>query len=312
MKKIIPLLIVSALLFAFWSQVSPSTSRAAAPEAALLFDDFNYTAAQDPQLNENGWTVRTAEGWPGVPGAIWDGDGVSFLDDPALEGNRLAQMTATTDGTLTTQVQLCQQRKFYEGTYASRVLFTDEPASGPDGDNVVQTFYMISPLKEALDPDYSEMDFEYLPNGGWGIPESVFFGTTWETFRPEPEWLADNTSSNVLESMAGWHTLVLQVLDNRVKYYVDGEVLGLHVGKFYPEVPMSINFNLWFIRDGQINSDEMREYIEQIDWVLFIQGEVLSPEAVEVTVDDMRDATTTFIDTVPEWTPQEPATTCDL
>jgi len=36
---------------------------------------------------------------------------------------------------------------------------------GPDGDQIVETFYTISQMDE---PSYSEADFEYLPNGGWG------------------------------------------------------------------------------------------------------------------------------------------------
>ena len=55
-------------------------------------------------------------------------------------------MTSSTDGTYagTTQTQICQQRKFREGTYASHVLFRDAPLSGPAGDQPVESFYTIS------------------------------------------------------------------------------------------------------------------------------------------------------------------------
>ena len=46
-----------------------------------------------------------------------------------------------------------------------------------DGDQVVQTFYTITPYLEPLDPDYSEMDYEYLPNGGWGGAALTFHVT---------------------------------------------------------------------------------------------------------------------------------------
>jgi len=93
-------------------------------------------------------------------------------------------MTSSTDGpnAKTTQTQICHQRKYLEGTYAARVRFTDNPVSGPGGDQIVQSFYTISPLKAAMDLDYSELDFEYLPNGGWGIAGPTLYATTWETF----------------------------------------------------------------------------------------------------------------------------------
>lgn len=38
--------------------------------------------------------------------------------------------------------------------------------------------------------------------------------------------------------------------DDRVAYYVDGELLAFHSAEVAPEVPMSINFNLWFMPKG--------------------------------------------------------------
>ena len=78
------------------------------------------------------------------------------------------------------------QRKYFEGTYAARVRFTDQPVEGPDGDVVVQTFYAVSPLRFDFDPEYSELDWEYLPNGGWGDTKTRLYGVTWQTWRSSP------------------------------------------------------------------------------------------------------------------------------
>lgn len=268
--------------------------RAAAPPA-LLFDDFSYTDRQ--QMQQNGWIVRTEAGWPGVPGATWLEQNVWTLKDANRADNWIVRMTATTDGTAenTTQAQLCHQRKFLEGTYAARVHFHD----APDGDQVVQSFYTISPLKAPMDPDYSELDWEYLPNGGWGVAGPTLYATTWETFSPEPNWKKDNVFKLTNGSEAGWHTLVTQVFDQKVKYFLDGKLFAEHGGNYYPEDTMSINFNLWLIRDGLKKGNERRHYMEDIDWVYFQANTALTPKQVEAAVAAMRKQSVKFRDTVP-------------
>jgi hypothetical protein len=269
----------------------------------VLFDDFSYS--DKAQLKKNGWIVRTEPGWPGVPGATWSDDGVTLVKDPAQPNNYIIRMTSATDGTgqNTTQTQICHQRKYLEGTYAARVRFTDAPISGPPGDQLVQSFYTISPLKAPMDPDYSELDWEYLPNGGWGLSGPTLYSTTWETFSPEPNWKKDNVFQTANGSQAGWHTLITQVFDQKVKYFVDGKLFAEHGGNYYPEDTMSINFNLWFIRDGMAQAKERRQYQEDIDWVFFQAGSALSPEQVESAVVSMRRKSIKFRDTVPEKTP---------
>ena len=214
-------------------------------------------------------------------------------------------MTSSTDGTPanTKQTQICHQRKYFEGTYAARVRFTDAPLSGPSGDQIVQSFYTIAPLKAPMDPDYSELDFEYLPNGGWGIAGPTLYATTWETFSPEPNWKKDNVFQTSNGSQAGWHTLVTQVADQKVRYFVDGKLFAEHGGNYYPEDTMSINFNLWFIRDGMIKTNEVRQYYEDIDWVFFQANGGLQPDEVEKAVANLQKNRIKFRDTVPAKSP---------
>jgi hypothetical protein len=279
----------------------------ASDAAPMLFDDFTYASFDD--FSRNGWIVRTAVGWPGVVGAQWN-DAVSLVDDPARAGNRLIRLTAQTDGSTTRQAQFCHQRKYREGTYAARVRFSDRPLAGPDGDQVVQTFYTIAPLKQTLDPDYSEQDFEYLPNGGWGGGELTLHVTTWETFRLEP-WLQVSASAQRQASLEGWHTLVLQVAEREVRYFIDGEPVAVHGEPYYPEDTMSINFNLWFIREGLTGSRELRIYQQDVDWVFHQPGVVLAPASLERKVAALREAGVKFRDTVAAANPALPSP-CDF
>jgi hypothetical protein len=267
--------------------------------AQVLFDDFSYSSTE--QLSRHGWIVRTADGWPGIPGARWLTSNVSLLQDPDQPRNRILRLTSSTDGTptATTQTQVCHQRKYLEGTYAARVRFSDRPVSGPGGDQLVESFYMISPLKAPMDPTYSELDYEYLPNGGWGETDQKIYGTTWFTFSPEPNWKSDNVSNGLAGSEDGWHTLVLQVGGGKVRYFIDGKPLAEHGGKYYPRSLMSINFNLWFIKDGFANVTGKRSYQEDIDWVYHQVNAIVAPAEVENAVANYRRRQMAYLDTVP-------------
>ena len=309
MKQFLIVLLIGLLAASVQAQ-TPEATPQPTPEVttatgqSLFFDDFTY--ADSSHMADHGWILRTAAGWPGISGAIWSSDSIRIVEDPDQAGNRLVQMTASSDGTTIHQAQFCQQRKFFEGTYATRLRWNDAPSSGPDGDNIVETFYTISPLAFPLDPNYSEIDFEYLPNGGWGRNYNVLDVTSWETFSPEPNWIADNTSSSVERSLDGWHTLVLQVANGQVKYYLDDRLLAVQGGKYYPEVPMSINYNLWFIDGGQIKSSDKRQYVEQVDWTFHAANTVLSPDDVSKQIAQMRSDKISFVDTVP---PEDPPLT---
>jgi len=274
-----------------------STPEPDSASAQILFDDFSYSTADE--MSANGWILRSGQGWPGVTGASFRPENVSFIDYPAQPGNRLLRMTSSTDGTSenTYQTQICHQRKYMEGTYAARVRFGDTPTSGSDGDQIVQTFYLITPYDKPFNPDYSEMDFEYLPNGGWGGSPTTMHVTTWETVQIEP-WNADNASNLTEGSLAGWHTLVAQVTSGTVRYFVDGKLIAQHGGNYYPDAPMSLNFNLWFIEGGLNDGSDFREYQEDIDWVFHQVGVSLMPDQVDAKVMEFRNTPIRFQDTV--------------
>ena len=279
------------------SNMPTSTRVPTSAPAQILFDDFSYSTVDE--MAANGWIIRSGKGWPGVTGATFRTENISFIDYPAQAGNRLLRMTSSTDGTSanTYQTQICHQRKYLEGTYAARVRFSDGPASGPDGDQIVESFYMITPYQKPLDPDYSEMDFEYLPNGGWGGAPLAFYVTTWETVQIEP-WIADNVSNPIQGIPAGWHTMVTQAMDGTVRYFIDGKMIAQHGGNYYPDAPMSINFNLWFINGGLSSANDMREYQEDIDWVFHEANMLLMPDEVNAKVNELRNASVGFQDSV--------------
>ncbi|MEU3733889.1 cellulose binding domain-containing protein [Streptomyces sp. NPDC033538] len=263
-----------------------------------LWDDFTYTSHTDPKISANGWSVRSNSGGPGVPGATWDPSNVTFSTSG---GNTVMAMETSTNGTASgtehTEV-LTKATKFKNGTYAARVKFNDAPKSGPDGDRLVQTFFTINDLKAPMADDYAEYDFEYLPNGGWGEPSNILYATSWETYNPEP-WQAVNAHTESRQSYAGWHDLVLTIDDNSIKYYVDGRLFGTHEASYLPERPMSINFNQWLIDLNGQTSTTPRAYEEQVDYVLHVKDQVLTPAQVNAKIAAYRSAGTAFEDTVP-------------
>ena len=171
--------------------------RAPRPPTAATCSTTSPTARRlTPSLTAHGWTPRSYPGGPGVPGATWSPNNITF---PTADGQKVMQLTASTDGTGagTNHAELYStQKRYLEGTYASRVRFTDTPVSGNDGDHINETFFTISPLNGDLDPTYSELDIsEYLPERRLGRDRAR--STTrprWYTYRNEP-WFADNVHS---------------------------------------------------------------------------------------------------------------------
>lgn len=281
------------------------------PRGGIFFDDFGH--ADMAALVRHGWTVRDKPGHPGVDGATWSAEAISLVDDAARPGNRLLRLAARTDGTpqRTRHAQLCHARKYLDGTTAARVRFTDAPLAGPDGDVIVQTFYLGSPLKFDFDPEYSELDWEYLPNGGWSDIRQRLYSVSWQTVQLKP-WKAFNQAHQEFRSFDGWHLLLMQVAGGKVRYFVDGVQVAEHGGRNAPAVPMSLNFNLWY-SPGALLADTQAErlYVQDVDWVFHAKDRVLSPFAVEAAVERLRRAGVARRDTVPQADPPLPSR-CDF
>lgn len=277
----------------------------------LFFDDFSQPDLA--ALAGDGWTVRDKRGHPGLEGAAWGPGSIALVADPERSGNRLLRLRAGTDGTVqgTAQAQLCHARKYFEGTYAARVRFSDAPVQGPDGDVVVQTFYAVGPLKFDFDPEYSELDWEYLPNGGWGDARTRLYGVSWQTVRVEP-WLAFNQPHQEFRSMDGWHVLLMQVAGGSTRLFIDGELRAEHGGRNYPVVPMALNFSQWFSPGGLLPVVGVRRTYEQdVDWVFHARNRTLSPAQVLAAVQTLRSAGTAHTDSVPPAAPPL-ASPCDF
>ena len=280
---------------------SATTTTTTPPATGTLFDDFDYTSSSDPSLSAHGWSVRTSAGGPGVSGATWSANAVTFPSSSSNPGGHVMQLSASTDGTAANTVQSevdSSSRKFFQGTYAARVYFTDAPATGPNGDDINETFYTISPLNQCDDPNYSENDYEYLPNGGWGVAGPRMYTTTWYTYCNSP-YSQDNSSTSVVKSWAGWHTLVETVMNGTVTYYIDGNEYWSTTGKYYPRENMTIDFNMWFIDGYLASSSTPRTWDEQVGWVYYANGQALTTSQVTSNVSALTGAGTNFEDTVP-------------
>ncbi|WP_405010283.1 cellulose binding domain-containing protein [Kitasatospora sp. NBC_01539] len=273
---------------------NPPTTPPTDPNAPALFDDFSYTSSTEPAVQQHGWTVKSGQGGPGVPGATWSPADITF-------SNSIMNMRLTTNGTAAgtkeTELQSTAQ-KFKFGTYAARVKFDDTPTGGPDGDHVNQTFFAFTPLNAPMDPNYGEQDFEYLPNGGWGEQSNIMYATSWETYNPDP-WNAVNTHTESRISYDGWHDLQITIDSNAITYYIDGQVFGTHGEPYLPETGQFIDFNHWLIDLNGQTSTTARSYDQQVDYVYFVKDQVLTPAQVAAKVTGYRTAGTTFTDTVP-------------
>jgi hypothetical protein len=257
----------------------------------IMFDDFSYDNNTDIAIKDFGWTIRNGKGGPGISGATWSSDYISFIEDKENSANKVMRLTASTNGSAsgTFQSEIYHELNYLEGTYAARIFFTDSPISnGIDGDYINQTFFAISPHDYDLDPNYSELDFaEYLPNGGWGNKTHTMWMTSWETYQAEP-WIQESKSQEIAESFVGWHIVSASVHNGQITYYIDGKLKATHAEEYYPEQKMSISFNLWFISGGLLKDKSQRTYEQLVDWVYFSEDSSIKHSELAKEINALR------------------------
>ncbi|MDX3356295.1 cellulose binding domain-containing protein [Streptomyces sp. ME01-24h] len=262
-----------------------------APPPGVFFDDFRYSGPGDPALRAHGWLVRTGAGGPGVHDT-WSAAGVGFPAEKEALGGQVLRLRAATDGTRrgTTQAEVhTTGTRFLTGTYAARIHFTDEPAAGRNGDHVNETFYVISPRRHA---EYSELDNEYQPNGGWGAPGPRLDTTTWRSARD-----GDRITRATAAGLEGWHTVVTTAAHGVVTYSLDGHELFRTTGRYYPTRDMSVNFNAWFV---DLPFAGKRTWDMEVDWFYHDAGKARSLTEVEKAVAGLAADGTGYVNTVRE------------
>ncbi|MCP3754177.1 glycoside hydrolase family 16 protein [Streptomyces sp. TBY4] len=276
------------------SKDRPSASPTLAGPPGTLFDDFHYSGPDDPALDANGWEVRTGGGGPGIKDT-WSAAGASFPSDTTAQGGRALQLQSSTDGTKqgTRQVEIqTTGTPLFTGTYAARVHLSDKPSSGRNGDHVVETFFPISASDSS--ENYSELDFEYLPNGGWGSPGPQLDTVSW--FKADPP---DRVNSALKKQrLEGWHIMMITFVDGKATYSLDGKDLFTSTGKYVPREKMDMHFSNWFI-DLPFTGGA-RTWDMKVNWFYHKAGEAVSQADVLKTVEGFYGAGTHHINTVPK------------
>ncbi|MEV7617341.1 glycoside hydrolase family 16 protein [Streptomyces sp. NPDC089799] len=274
---------------------APATGVSPSPSGppGTVFDGFRYSGPEDPALAAHGWEVRTGGGGPGIKDT-WSAAGAGFPSDPSAQGGRVLRLRSSTDGTRqgTGQVEVQSTgRNFFTGTFAARVHFGDRPTSGRNGDHVVQTFFPISPSDSSA--DYSELDFEYLPNGGWGSVGPRLDNVSW--YKADPP---DRVSHTLKRRLEGWHILMITAMNGKVVYSLDGKELFTSSGKYVPREKMDVHFSSWFIDLPFTGAP--RTWETKVNWFYYKAGEAVSQADVLKTVDGFYGAGTDYVNTLPK------------
>ncbi|MFD5413194.1 cellulose binding domain-containing protein [Streptomyces nojiriensis] len=271
--------------------LSVTAPAAAAPPAGVMFDDFSYTGPDDPALASNGWQVRTGQGGPGIKDT-WSTAGISFPAEGTTKAGQSLQLQVTSDGTAKgTQQSELQTTKpyFFTGTLAARVYFSDKPTSGRNGDHINESFFVISP--DHMSAQYSELDYEYMPNGGWGAPGPRLDTTSWRNSTKN-----DRVTKAQKEKLEGWHVLMITAVNGSVTYSMDGRELFTSDSKYFPRERTNIHFSAWLV---DLPFQGPRTWDMRVDW-LYYQAEKAVPTAeVEKAVKGFSTNGTAYVNTVP-------------
>ncbi|MFJ1751396.1 hypothetical protein [Kitasatospora sp. NPDC088134] len=273
---------------------APSASPTPTGPPGTLFDTFHYTGADDPALAAHGWEVRAGAGGPGIKDT-WSAAGAGFPADSTAQGGRTMQLRSTTDGTKqgTQQVEvLTTGANLLNGTYAARIYLSDKPSTGRTGDHVVQTFFPISPADSSA--NYSELDFEYLANGGWGAPGPQLDTTSW--FKADPP---DRVTKATKQAFGGWHLMTITVMDGKATYAMDGKDLYTSSGKYVLREKVDVHFSNWFI-DLLPAIGGSRSWDMKVNWFYYKADQAVPAAEVQKTVDGFYAAGTEYVNTVPK------------
>lgn len=270
----------------------------------ILFDDFNYNSTSE--LTNNGWNVRGYAGGPGLSNGGWDASNVYFVDTGTNKSMRLRASTNINGNNITngsanigyaSQAEVSRNELEYKnGTWAARMYFNDAPYNGTDGDSIVETFFGLTSYIEGREP-YSEIDFEYLANGGWYTGSST--PSMWSGTYRIVDWSDENNHgvTRTQGSLQGWHDLVMQVQNGQINFYIDGQYQTGFSGDVAPDYPMYLMFQIWFSNDcfdaactrkGYLNTSSDRAYYEDIDWVYFEKDTLLTIAEVKQNIQNLR------------------------
>jgi hypothetical protein len=258
--------------------------------ARTLFDSFQYDGPDDPVLAAHGWNARSGAGGPGISGT-WKSTGVSFPAQPTARGGQALQLQLRTDGTQrgTQQAELFSTSpRFFTGTLAARIRFNDKPTNGRNGDHINESVFVISPNRSSA--KYTELDYEYMPNGGWGAPGPRMDITSWRSSQQ-----GDRATRARNQHLDGWHILMITAVKGSVTYTIDGHTVFRSDGKTFPRERTGIHFSTWLI---DLPFSGTRTWEMQVNWVYGKDGQAMSLTEVQAAVDDLYRRNVSYVDTM--------------
>jgi hypothetical protein len=260
-------------------RTSPATRTPAVtpPPTGVMFDNFHYTGPDDPALAANGWHARTEAGGPGMSHGTWSPASISFPADTTAQGGQALQLRLSTDGTPqgTRQAELTTTRStFFKGTLAARIFFTDQPTDGPNGDHINESLATISSSPKS--PNYSELDYEYMPNGGWGAPGPRLDMTSWRSAKA-----GDRVTQHLNQHLAGWHIVMLTAVDGVVTYSIDGRKVFSSDGASFPREGMQIHLSAWLV---DLPFTKQRSWDMRVNWLYYRADQAMSVSDVQKAV----------------------------